>query len=1460
MAILQLPYVQNKLLEQLLQHLSRRTQFTIKHQRFQVKWFQEAVLTGFEIKDLHNQEMLSIKHLTLQVNPIQLLVDRYITIKSISIDGASAHLLRYKEAAAFNINLFLQRLGYNAKPAQTLQNKAKPFVLEQASLQAIAASIDDQQAPQVQEGFDPNHIRVDQIAAELINLKAEANTFAVDVQHFAGRYADHPLVLDKLRAGFKLAPDGMHLTDLALQTSGSQIKGDIRLSYDDPASLAQFIDKVSIVAQLDEVKLAAEELGIFVPYFGQHNTAYAFRGKVVGKINDFCVEDFQLHFGQAHSYLNGYASFQGLPNFQETLFNIKLKGSCLYISDLLPHVSEKHHKTLEQFRLCQVQGNFAGSPRNFVAQGSFATGLGKITSNVELALDSSFQHASYRGAIATDNLALGSLLGTNALQQLTMQGQIDGEGLSLATANFQLKADVHKLGFNNYEYEHIHTDGRLAQAFFQGSLAIEDPNLRLQATTAIDWRGRKKEVYIKGALDKAALQALRITDKNANLSTQIALTLQGTSLDDFTTDAAFTQGCFDLEGKHLHLDNLHIRNDRNEAHSTLELKSDLLSIHAEGALKYTTLAHDIEQFVRGYQQRLTCSLPSTPSYTPQPYAVTYKAYLKDVNPLLYVFMPEVYIAPNTTLTGSFSQDKEVALELHLAAVDSLAFKQNNWTNTRLDVTASQTKDGKRISATGRLTAEKQQWGAYNATENLLLDVAWNNDQIDFKNNFSHHDNLHQLSLQGRAVLQDEAIKIKLDQADIKVSGSPWNLHPGNLITLAKSRIRFQNMEFFNEEQQVSLAGILSPDLHETLQLQLKDFALTNFDPLLNKKLAGAVNGTVTLQGTLDKLLVNSDVAIRDIAMGDLLVGDLQVKTDWNSQAKQLSVACQVTHLQRPTVRITGFYKPAESQNSLQLVADFSDAQLAMLEPFVEGLFSQLGGELHGKVHIHGSPASPQITGSTNITHGAIRINYLNTLYHCNGAITCSKNAIHINALSLTDEQQGEAVLRGAIHHQAFQDFRLELVADVRNFKGLNTTYKDNKHFYGTGIVSGSVTLSGPVDRVAIDIKATTNPGTSLIIPIEQYGKQVEQEAYIRFVSLQSQESDTVAQAHPVTLKGLTLTMALEITPDAWTEIILNTDTGDAIKGKGKGSLTIKVDAEGALSMTGSYALIEGEYSFSVYGMVRKKFKILAESSITWYGKPYQGILHVQAAYEQRVALAPLLSPNSPAASAHDKRRYLVQVILALQGALSAPESYFKVDFQESPDNPDFQAAMSAFKEKAAADERYLMNQVLSLVILKRFFSDNLANSSTGTLGRSVGELFSQQLSSFAAQWDENLEIDTDVDLTAIDKGELESLRLRLAYNLLAGRLRISREGEINIEASNETNPANLVGDWTLEYMLTKDRRLSAKLYNKCVRSNSRVTDKATAIAGGFSLLYVKGFSRWKELFSSDKKAKEKGAQ
>ena len=51
-------------------------------------------------------------------------------------------------------------------------------------------------------------------------------------------------------------------------------------------------------------------------------------------------------------------------------------------------------------------------------------------------------HATYKGAIATNNFELGIWLNNPAVQQLNVQGQIDGKGLSWEAAHFQLEANV----------------------------------------------------------------------------------------------------------------------------------------------------------------------------------------------------------------------------------------------------------------------------------------------------------------------------------------------------------------------------------------------------------------------------------------------------------------------------------------------------------------------------------------------------------------------------------------------------------------------------------------------------------------------------------------------------------------------------------------------------------------------------------------------------------------------------------------------------------------------------------------------------------------------------------------------------------------------------------------------------------------------------------------------------------
>ena len=70
--------------------------------------------------------------------------------------------------------------------------------------------------------------------------------------------------------------------------------------------------------------------------------------------------------------------------------------------------------------------------------------------------------------------------------------------------------------------------------------------------------------------------------------------------------------------------------------------------------------------------------------------------------------------------------------------------------------------------------------------------------------------------------------------------------------------------------------------------------------------------------------------------------------------------------------------------------------------------------------------------------------------------------------------------------------------------------------------------------------------------------------------------------------------------------------------------------------------------------------------------------------------------------------------------------------------------------------------------------------------------------------------------------------------------------------------AQLVGDWTVAYILTKDGRLSTKLYSKHITNATYAGIEGTAtFAGGFSLLYTKEFNQWRELLGGSKHVAKK---
>ena len=67
-----------------------------------------------------------------------------------------------------------------------------------------------------------------------------------------------------------------------------------------------------------------------------------------------------------------------------------------------------------------------------------------------------------------------------------------------------------KLTVRGYPYQNISTNSHLAKELFQGTISISDPNLKMMARAAIDLRGGKDRIFVKGQLVTAFVKKLNI--------------------------------------------------------------------------------------------------------------------------------------------------------------------------------------------------------------------------------------------------------------------------------------------------------------------------------------------------------------------------------------------------------------------------------------------------------------------------------------------------------------------------------------------------------------------------------------------------------------------------------------------------------------------------------------------------------------------------------------------------------------------------------------------------------------------------------------------------------------------------------------------------------------------------------------------------------------------------------------
>lgn len=1469
-AILQIPSVQKAILQRYLQSFSQITGYETKVRWVRLIWYDRLEVRGIVIRDPEHREMIRAGRIRANYNLTDLLLDGNLNLDGVVLDSAHVHLadLTHNADTAINITAWVDSLAaqfasQDTTPSHT-QLRIGEIILDNSEFILHRPGTDS--IP----GFDHNHFHVDVDDVELEQFMVSGDTLQFRINTMVAEELKTRFKVHELRTFFRISGQSMEFLGLHLEAGHSFIADSVTFRYNGYDQLADFNRGTTISANLNHTIIDPHDLALFASAAGQLPSSLYLSGHVNGRVDKFTWRDMDLKMGR--SRLIGKLSMDGLPGLEETFINLQLSPSQMDIHDwsfLMPPPAFQRIKPLGNF---QLSGNFIGFYNDFVTTGIMKSPLGTIRTDINLKVNEQDAALSvYKGALSMTDFNLGMFFNdTTTFQKVTMQGNVNGRGLTERTADLLINGNISQFGLRHYNYSNITTNARFTNRFFNGQLAINDPNLQFAVRGSIDLRDRKNLIRMEGQIDTAALQVMNLLPYPIVVQTQFRINTAGLSLDSLRGTVALQHTRVRYDDEVMSFDSLKLLSTLDNDHRLLKLSTSLGSVSLEGTYTFTNLFTDVNNIFREFMLNVKNDREALQQYYQQQiswdkkYEAEFTAKLTDLNPLFDLLDVDLQVSRNLKLEGSFTNGFTSIFKGY-TRIPLVRYEGRTFRDNEIEFNGSKIHDSTRVLAMMTVSSGRQEIAKGFKTRNLLVEAIWDKGHIDLGLDVEEEEVDNKLRLKSEIDFLSDSTKMKILPSQIRLLGKEWAVNPANYTLFHGKEWHFHQLGISLGKESITLNGAISKDADAVLHTEIKDLGMDLFNVMSTEKFSGRVNGTIALSDLYGSFEVQNSVQVRDLRVNNFLIGDVKGTNEWDPSLQKFDIDFFVDRLGKRIVNLTGTYDPYDKTNPISLEARLDETQLRIIEPVLKDYFSGWDGTATGVFLLGGSLSRLNVEGSARINQAAVTINYLKTSYKFEGTVSMQRGRINLTNLELVDGFKNKATLNGHIDHQNYENFSISLDGTMRNFQVLNTSAKDNSLFYGQAYATGTVGFKGPFSNLQIIATARSEKNTRVFIPLNGTAT-VERSNFINFIAPRDTSKLDPDEPPPnttVDVSGLTMLLNLEITPDAYSEIIFDIKTGDIIRGWGAGNLKLELDTKGDFSMLGSYEFEKGFYNFTLGGVINKEFTINKGSRISWFGDPYAANMTINAGYRQLVSFSPVLSDPTQSTAPSIRRKYPVEVQLKLDGPMLGPQINFDIvapDLPQTLPGLDGQKPIALRQDftsfKARLDEQELKKQVFSLIVLRRFTPPESIFTTSGSLYNSVSEFLSNQLSYWLSQVDQNLEV--DLDLGTLDQEAFNTFQLRMSYSFLNGRLRITRDGTLSSNQYNRSEVAAIAGDWTVDYLLTPDGKFKVKMYS---RSNYNALlnslGNQTAWTTGLSLSYTQSFNQFADLVRSAHRKRRK---
>jgi len=1452
---LQIPAVQTEATQFLAYQLSKNTNFQVKIQSVHIRWWDTVSLRGLTVRDPQDSLMADLGEIYIDFSLAGLLDKENPGLDEIRLKEGQLRFLTHPGEDSPNISTFIKRINEFVGKRKSKEKKSSNlFTIGDISFEGTSLDIFDLRKPKIETGFDYTRLRFRQLVGSAKDLVSQGSTISFDIRTLHGLEATSGMEFQQLRAVFSYSPQAMEFANLYFKSNETIVKDYLKFTYENIKSLSDFNNQVDILAQLDESILNIRDLKYFTSNIPDIEDKIYLSGLVTGKVSDLYSEELLIRFGE-RSALFGKFNIDGLPKIDSTFFQLSLVNSSVNSTDLAPYLNKKQRKEINKFTSFHFDSDFTGYLTRFQASGDFRTLIGNVNGKINYLIDKG--KPRYYGQLEANNLNLGIITeNPKTFQKLSFKGNLKGTGTTLETALLEIDANVSKIGINQYNYTNITTNATYGKDLFKGKLSVNDPNLKANVDGILDLRAKKDSARLKAKLDTAFLHSLNLTEKEFFVSGAFDLDTKGTDIDKVEGIARFKDLLISHQGRNLAVDNFFFQSVFAEDTRMIALNSDLLVASISGKFKAKKVYSDIQFLLEDYLAILTNSAfkhERAQKETFEEYNIDINMSLNDINPIIHLFAPSLYISKNTLVEGAFYQNAENTIFNFYSGIDTIQYGNKIFLDNDLDFNTSKIRDSREVLAAFYINSKEQQLAQNILFNNLSLEAIWDESAIDFNLGIDQLNTDSYAKIKSKIQLSRDQTAITFEPSDIKILENYWEFDPENSILLSRGQIDVDNLKLSNDGQFLALNGRINENPDEILSFEVHDVNLDFINTFDNKEYEGTANGIMAFNKFMERSGSYGSLTIDSLTVNNFLIGNIEASTYFENNKMNLHLTNDRDN--KKVIEIAGYINTNDDE--LDLEGKFENAQLDVMEPFLSDYLTEFGGTVSGNLKMSGTLQQPNLKGLGKLTGGKVRVNYLNTIYTVDGNINFNPNEISFRGLNVTDIQGNTAKLNGGIAHDGFKNFILDISSNLNNFQVLNTSARDNNLFYGTAYASGTLNIFGAASNLDITANATTRPNTKIYIPIGESEGQAQEE-FINIINVRdtTQEINIQESVEKLAINNVRMNFVLDVTPDAYAEIQIDPRTGENIQGRGKGILNLNIDTQGEFSMTGDYEIVDAKYNFSLYNIINRQFEILPGGRISWYGDPYEGVMNIKATYEENVSLTSLQNTqnsNPEFENSQLYRRYPVKVIMDLDGPLLSPDINFDFDFSEFPDG-EAQTTISAFKNRIANDEQEKNRQVFSLIMLRRFSPEGQFNSA-GIGFSNLSQLVSSQLNALISQVDQNLEI--NIDLASLDESALETFQLRVAYTFLDGRLRVTRDGSFTDPRGN-ADLGSIAGDWQAEYLITDDGRYRIRIYNKNNFNTFTSLNINRVNTYGVSVSQTLLFSSLKELFQNiSKKKKER---